>query len=316
MTSAFLHEHREFASLLKIVGKKNGIEPLLVEKDYWIMQALWGLNDQGLEFELKGGTSLSKGYKIIERFSEDIDIKIVPPADRKVAFGKNKDKPSHVESRKAYFDWLAGNIKIPGFSKVERDLEFDDKEGKYRSGGIRLFYQSHFESAAFLKPGILLEVGDDDTAPNEKVLVSSWAYDHAVSSGVTVRDNRAVDVKCYWPEYTLVEKLQTISTKYRKQQESGTFPPNFLRHYYDVYKLLESDRVTSFIGTDKYKERKAQRFRSENQDIASNDAFTLPNLDVRRIYEQEYLKNAGLYYRGQVSFQEILDRISQFIPKL
>lgn len=48
-------------------------------------------------------------------------------------------------------------------------------------------------------------------------------------------DNRAVDVRCYDPGYTLVEKLQTISTKYRRQQASGEMPTNFMRHYYDVY---------------------------------------------------------------------------------
>jgi predicted nucleotidyltransferase component of viral defense system len=43
-----------------------------VEKDYWIMHGLYGLQQMGMSFELKGGTSLSKGYGIIERFSEDI----------------------------------------------------------------------------------------------------------------------------------------------------------------------------------------------------------------------------------------------------
>jgi len=38
------------------------IDPYLVEKDYWIMHALWGLQQQGFQFELKGGTSLFKGY--------------------------------------------------------------------------------------------------------------------------------------------------------------------------------------------------------------------------------------------------------------
>ncbi|MEA2882414.1 MAG: hypothetical protein QOH32_1670, partial [Bradyrhizobium sp.] len=42
-------------------------------KDYWIMHSLYGLQKLGLIFELKGGTSLSKGFKIIDRFSEDID---------------------------------------------------------------------------------------------------------------------------------------------------------------------------------------------------------------------------------------------------
>src|SRR3546814_9291118 len=47
--------------------------------------------------------------------------------------------------------------------------------------------------------------------------------------------NRAFDVPCYEPGYTLVEKLQTISTKFRRHLEDGSMPQNFLRHYYDVY---------------------------------------------------------------------------------
>src|SRR3546814_1106962 len=46
--------------------------------------------------------------------------------------------------------------------------------------------------------------------------------------------NRAFDVPCYEPGYTLVEKLQTISTKFRRHLEDGSMPQNFLRHYYDA----------------------------------------------------------------------------------
>jgi predicted nucleotidyltransferase component of viral defense system len=58
--------------LIRIVAEQRGIDPALVEKDYWIMHSLYGLQKLGLTFELKGGTSLSKGFKIIDRFSEDI----------------------------------------------------------------------------------------------------------------------------------------------------------------------------------------------------------------------------------------------------
>jgi hypothetical protein len=54
----------------------------------------------------------------------------------------------------------------------------------------------------------------------------------------------------------LVEKLQTISTKYRRQQETGEFPTNFMRHYYDVYCLLQDKDVLAFIGTPEYKSHK------------------------------------------------------------
>ena len=53
--------------LIKILAK-------IVEKDYWLMHCLRGLQQQNFEFELKGGTSLSKGFNIIERFSEDAAI--------------------------------------------------------------------------------------------------------------------------------------------------------------------------------------------------------------------------------------------------
>lgn len=72
----FLHKRTDFADLLRIVAERDSITPTLVEKDYWIMHCLWGLNSQGFTFELKGGTSLSKGFGIIKRFSEDIDIPI------------------------------------------------------------------------------------------------------------------------------------------------------------------------------------------------------------------------------------------------
>ena len=58
----FLHERRDFDQLLAVVASDRGLDPMLVEKDYWIMHWLWGLQDQGFVFELKGGTSLSKGF--------------------------------------------------------------------------------------------------------------------------------------------------------------------------------------------------------------------------------------------------------------
>ena len=75
----FLHERRDFDQLLSVVADERGLDPMLVEKDYWIMHSLWGLQAQGFQFELKGGTSLSKGFGVIHRFSEDIDIRIEPP---------------------------------------------------------------------------------------------------------------------------------------------------------------------------------------------------------------------------------------------
>ncbi len=81
MPPKYLHHHEEFKELLRIAARDQHInEPSLVEKDYWIMHVLYALQKQGWVFQLKGGTSLLKGFGIINRFSEDIDIKIDPPS--------------------------------------------------------------------------------------------------------------------------------------------------------------------------------------------------------------------------------------------
>lgn len=316
----FLHERDDFADLLRVVADRLSIEPVLVEKDYWLMHCLWGLqqpmgNEARLQFELKGGTSLSKGFRIIDRFSEDIDIRIEPPAELDVKAGKNQDKPAHVASRGRFYDWLAEIIRIPGIEAVQRDTEFDD--AKLRSAGIRLIYPTRFASLAGVKPGILLELGFDDTAPNVPCTISSWAWDAAASSNVATIDNRAIDIPCYSPAYTLVEKLQTISTKFRLQQAHGGFPRNFLRHYYDVYCLLDDPSVQKFIGTPEYAKRKMQRFRAgDNLDIASNDAFALSDPATRTLFEAEYLKTAALYFKGQIPLADILERLRKNLSGL
>ena len=311
----FLHQHKIFAELLSQIARTLKVDSYLVEKDYWLMHSLWALQQQGWQFELKGGTSLSKGHGIIARFSEDIDIRFEPPAELDLKIGRNHDKPAHLAARKTFFDSLAEQIAIPGLTKVRRDTSYDDD--KYRNGGIILDYPSVTEQLPGVKEGILLEVGFDVTTPNSPCAISSWALDAALKAKLEIIDNRAVGIACYSPAYTLVEKLQTLSTKFRKQQEAGGFPKNFMRHYYDIYCLLDIAEVQSFIGRPAYIEHKQARFpKADNQHIASNDAFLLSNPATRALYQREYEKTAALYYTGQIPFGDILARIHQHIARL
>ena len=312
----FLHARRDFGQLLTLVADERGLDPMLVEKDYWIMHCLYGLQKGGFQFELKGGTSLSKGFGIIDRFSEDIDIQIEPPPRHDVKTGPNQNKPAQVKTRQEFYDWLAANIRIDGIKEVKRDIAFDDKH-YYRSGGIRLYYDPLTDPMPELKDGVLLEAGFDTVTPNAPKDISSWAFDHAIGRGVDIIDNRALAVACYEPGYTLVEKLQTISTKFRKQQETGEFPANFMRHYYDVYCLLGQPDVKGFIGTDPYREHKSKRFRGgDDPDIMKNQAFILSDPKVRAEYERAYDKTSALYYRSKPSFAEILARIASYANRL
>lgn len=313
----YLHNHKDFAALLRIVGNELNIEPILVEKDYWIMHVLYGLKQLDFNFELKGGTSLSKGYKIINRFSEDIDIHIKPPAEFEINKNPKNTKSKNVEARKKFYDWLADTIKINGIVEVKRDTEFDD-ETYYRSGGIRLYYQSFTDANEGIKEGILLEAGFDKVTPNNTITISSWAYDKAIKQGVQIIDNQAIDIACYHPGYTFVEKLQTVATKFRQEQETKEERKNLMRQYYDIFSLLGNEEVKSFIGTEEYFEHKTERFPKVDLDIpiAENEAFLLNNKELRDRFIQRYKATATLYYNGQPDFEEMLTEISKWVEKL
>lgn len=315
MPATYLHDRKDFPDLLRIIEEETGIFAYLVEKDYWLMHVLYGLKKQGFDFKLKGGTSLSKGYQIINRFSEDIDIYIKPSAD--LGINEKSTKDSHVKKRKDFYDQLANDITIEGIVSVKRDTDFDDKY--YRSGGIRLFYESFTTPVEGVKEGILLEAGFDTVTPFSNKTISSWAYDRAgANQSIEIIDNRAIDIPCYHPGYTFVEKLQTIATKFRKEQETGESNPNFMRQYYDIYCLLNEKIVQDFIGTEEYKAHKEARFPKADLaiPIATNEAFTLANPDIRKAFEQRYTSTSALYYKGQPPFEEVLARMQAFLDRL
>jgi hypothetical protein len=312
----YLHDHKEFVSLINILADEKNIESGLIEKDYWIMHVLYGLKKQGFHFELKGGTSLSKGYKLIHRFSEDIDIHIKPPEKFGINENPKNRSESNAKKRKDFYDWLAGEIKIPGIVSVERDTAFDT-DG-YTSGGIRLYYKNVVNKVVGIKDGILLEAGFDDVTPNSSLTISSWTLDKAEEAKVDIIDNKAYEIICYHPGYTLVEKLQTIATKFRNEQTKEAKGVNFMRQYYDVYCLLDSPKVLAFIGTPEYVAHKKKRFPNPDLEIPihKNEAFLLSSLDTRKDFAARYKSTAALYYQGQPDFDELIKRIAIYIEKL
>lgn len=214
-----------------------------------------------------------------------------------------------------FFEDVKNQLKVIDLN-FRRDNNFDDVN-KMRSAGIRAEYSSQFSVISSLKEGIVLELGFDQTAPNLPCDITSWAFEKAKAFNLPIVDNRAKQILCYCPEYTFIEKLQTISTKYRIQQEKNTMPINFLRHYYDIYKLLENDRVINFIGTAEYIAHKQRRFRTMDEiNIKENPAFTIPNADVKELYRQEFKNKSALYFGNQPEFEEILKAINKYVDHL
>jgi hypothetical protein len=162
----------------------------------------------------------------------------------------------------------------------------------------------------------LLELGFDDVFPNIRKDISSWLYDLAADKADII-DNRAKGVACYDPGYTFVEKLQTVSTKFRLQQAKGDSPIDFMRHYYDVYALLRRPEVQRFIGTQPYEAHKAKRFRAgDNPNIAQNPAFVLADPETRKAYAEAFAETSALFYGDKPSFEQILEEIGKWINRL
>jgi len=317
MAADYLHCHRDFKDLIMIVSEEKGIDPVLVEKDYWIMHGLYGLQQAGYQFELKGGTSLSKGYQVIDRFSEDIDIHIHPPAHLGINENPKNNKPNNVKKRLAFYDQLAQALTIDGFEKIERDVTYDDTRN-YRSGGIRLFYPSFFDAVPGIKEGVLLEVGFNTVTPNSPVDISSWALKRAEQAQVPVRNNTAIGILCYDLRYTFVEKLQTIVTKYRLMLKTQQMQVNFLRQYYDVYQLLQLKEVQDFLKTQEYQNHKRHHFPNADLQIPlkDNQALRLEDDGARKHLKSLYQKSSGLYYSGQPDFDDMIAYIMGFLPLL
>ncbi|MEK9146487.1 MAG: nucleotidyl transferase AbiEii/AbiGii toxin family protein [Elusimicrobiota bacterium] len=291
------------------LAAEKRIPAAIVEKDYWVMHCLWGLKEQGFRFDMKGGTSLSKGWLCVDRFSEDIDIRFDPPAGLNV----KGDKEAHVKARFDYFDDLAGKIRVPDV-KTERVRDQDDK--KAQNGGIGLKYPSHFEPMPGLRQEVLLEAGFARTVPNEPRDFTSWALDKALEAKLAVADNRARAVRCFNPEYTFVDKLQTICRRFRQHRDrndpKADRPREFLRHYLDLYRLLEVERVRQFIGTPEYEAYKNEKLRGADvQEFAAKAAFALPDEKTFRLFEDEFAVMNTLLLSPGPTFKELIDRLRQ-----
>jgi len=314
MALNYLHQHPDFGSLLNIIEAETGILAGLVEKDYWIMHVLYSLKKQGYQYELKGGTSLSKGFGLIERFSEDIDIHIHPKNDLNI--NPNNRNKQALEARKKFYNKLTSEISVEGIISINRDYAFDSPN--LLSAGIRLSYNTVAPSINGIKEGILLEVGFDSIAPNMPKTISSWALDKALTVlNTTIINNSAVDIPCYHPGYTFVEKLQAIATKFRKEKESGDRNNNFMRQYYDVAALLNNPMDNSFIGTTEYHAHIAERFPKAdlNVPISQNEAFLINDAHTFVDFNTRLIQTQGLYYKGQPNFEDILNIIRKNAPR-
>jgi hypothetical protein len=235
----FIHEHRQdFTDLIKIVAADLGLVRSIVEKDYWVTHTLWALCENGFEVWFKGGTSLSKGFELIQRFSEDLDLKIEPGTANSVPSISNWKSQGikATAARRAYFSALLAAIRVPD-CRVTMDEERIDET--WRAANIQVMYPSVFpnELPPELAAHVLLEIGSARVTPYVLRDISSWVHEKLAATGVAdeFTDNRAQRIRCVHPFVTLLEKLDALHRRFPNDKAE---PQTFVRHYEDAARLL------------------------------------------------------------------------------
>ncbi len=221
---------------MQIVSAQLDVSEALVEKDYWITHTLWSLQESGLTVHFKGGSSLSKGYNLIERFSEDLDVKIVSERLPDVTSWTAKS-PRALHSRRDYFESLEEAIRVPG-AVISRMEEHQDPS--LRNVVFKVEYPggSRGDLPEGMADFVQIEVGSARMIPGEERELSSWVHDYLHQRNPELAanyvDNRP-RVHCVSPFVTLLEKLEAISRSFSRTEKSASA---FVRHYEDAYHIL------------------------------------------------------------------------------
>jgi len=250
----FVHDDGDFDALLQIVAGRERLGIGLVEKDYWVTHTLWALHAQGFEVWFKGGTSLSKGFGLIQRFSEDLDLKIEPggvTALSAVTNWKSEGKKA-VAERRGYFETLARTLSVPGATVIPSPVQ----DQSLRSANLQVDYPGRHLAllSAIMQPFVLLEVGSARVTPFIARDMSSFVHDHLEREGQIAEyaDNRPRGVRCVHPFVTLLEKLDALMKRLPREDVG---PATFVRHFEDAAHIILAE--TRFSLPETYENTRA-----------------------------------------------------------
>lgn len=241
-----LHEHDDFAAFVTAAAAENDLAEAFIEKDYWITEILRVIADSlGERAIFKGGTSLSKGWGLLDRFSEDIDLFVDPkvqPALAKRAIDR-------------VLKQLATDVEAIGGLSLAESHTIDGR------GRVDTFtYESRFPAIAGFPPTVRLEPGvQSDREPTAEVQISSLVSDLLRARGA-VADLADVDGVDAFPmtllhfRRTFVEKLFAIHGKVERLKADGHPLGRDARHYADIHVLAGRDEVLEMLRSDEYAE--------------------------------------------------------------
>ena len=269
-----LHNDQElFEQMILRVSEDTGIEASIIEKDYYVTLFLQRIVELQPNVIFKGGTSLSKCYKLINRFSEDIDLNI----DTEV-------HPTEGE-RKKLKEKIVSIIEEFGFTLTNPDQVRSRRDyNRYVVDYPTIF------SNGYLKEHLIIETAVYIKAyPCKRMLASSLIYDYLERNGyndlIEQYDLQPFELNVQTAERTLVDKVFALGDYYL----SGAVREHS-RHVYDIYKLLDVvdlDESMRQLVRDVFEERKPHMNCHSAKDGIDMNAVLREIVDMS-IYAQDY----------------------------
>ena len=316
--------------LFEETGTRMNLDPLIVEKDFWVcwsLNRLFNLTDLQKHLVFRGGTSLSKVYGVIHRFSEDIDLTI----SKKYLGFEGKDDLSGIKSNKQR-DRLISQMVVACGQFVGSDLRrkldelfaFYLKAGKEhwellidendKDGQTLLFHYPRavdLISGSYVDPSVKLEFGcRSDPWPTIRAMVKPYAAEFFPD---VFKDSQECKVIALKAERTIWEKA-TILHQEANRAKDCPLPLRFSRHYYDLAMLAQSRFRASALQDYGLLEAVAQHKKSffrcgwAKYDEARPGTLSLLPPDFRLPeLKKDYDQMQIMIFDKSPSFQEIMD---------
>jgi hypothetical protein len=312
-----LHERDDFLDLLTTVGESTGAGASLVEKDYWVTEALrvvaTGFGEAAV---FKGGTSLSKAWSLIQRFSEDIDLLIRADLEQFESGGARDRFMKEIDAA------VAG---VPGLSRV-------DGGGRSERGISRTSvytYEPRAPALEGLQPTIILEMGiRGGPNPTARRWLRSMLAEALEGTAVADESTEAFEMTVLEARRTLVEKLFAIHCACELWSEGRTTAiRRQTRHLSDINGLLADPAIAEFVGSEEYHALIPEidqfgrtYFERDHRTPAglrfADSRALAPGEELRAALEGEYASSRFLFYGDFPSLDRIYARIEKFLERL
>jgi predicted nucleotidyltransferase component of viral defense system len=305
------------------IAEKTGMSPFAAEKDWWVTQVLSLVFQTEIAPHLvfKGGTSLSKGWELIERFSEDVDLAI----DRAYfGFGGDLERKEIEKLRKATGAFIDNEFLLglqtktaeKGLERVSFELVPGERSDRDRQ--INISYPNVIPSPGYLQPRVQLEFSCRSLMEPSSVQSFGSLLDKFYEDKDFAQP--ALSIAVVNPERTFLEKLFLLHEEFQKPEGRIRTGDRLSRHLYDVVKLWKSPFAKkAFTNPELYQtivehRQKFNQVPGVNYSLHQPQTLSpIPVASVRDAWQADYatMIEQMIYEQKPPSFNEIMDQLHQ-----